>query len=84
MNEKDKVWEEMSKAWDKYIKKAREYCKLSTQFQCDAELLGYCIAQLPWDNDDIENVMEWVQQGADFGENQKNLSERLLEAKEEE
>lgn len=36
MSEKDKVWEEMSKAWDKYIKKAREYCKISTQFQCDA------------------------------------------------
>ena len=84
MREKDKVWEEMSKAWDKYIKKVREYNKLSTQFQCDAELVGYCIAQLPWDNDDIENVMEWVQQGADFGENQKNLSKRLLEAKEEE
>lgn len=83
MNEKDKVWEEMSKAWDNYIKKVREYCKLSTQFQCDAELLGYYIGQLPWD-DDIESVMEWVQQGADFGENQKNLSKRLLEAKEEE
>ena len=83
MSEKDKVWEEMSRAWDKYIKKAREYCKLSTQFQCDAELVGYCIGQLPWD-DGIESVMEWVQQGADFGENQKNLSKRLLEAKEEE
>lgn len=83
MNEKDKVWEEMSKAWDKYIKKVREYCKLSTKFQCDAELVGYCIGQLPWD-DDIESVMEWIQQGADFGENRKNLSKRLLEAKEEE
>ena len=82
MNEKDKVWEEMSKAWDKYIKKVREYNKLSTKFQCDAELIGYCIAQLPWDGDDIENVMEWVQQGADFGENQKILSKRLWGAKE--
>lgn len=83
MNEKDKIWEEMSKAWDKYIKKVREYCKLSTQFQCDAELVGYCIAQLPWD-DNIESVMEWVQQGADFGENQKFVSEQLLKMKEEE
>lgn len=71
MNEKDKVWEEMSKAWDKFIDKAREYCKLSTQFECDAELLGYCIAQLPWDNDDIESVMDWIRQGADFGEHQR-------------
>lgn len=79
MNERDKVWEEMSKAWDNFIKKAREYCKLSTQFQCDAELLGYCIGYLPWDDDDFENVMEWIRQGADFGYDQKNLDRKLSE-----
>lgn len=84
MSEKDKVWEEMSKAWDKFIKKAREYCKLSTQFQCDAEFLGYCIAQLPWDDEDIDNIMEWIQQGAEFGERQRILRKQLSEIKGEE
>lgn len=74
MSDKDKVWIEMGKAWDKFITNARKYCKSSTQFQCDAELLGYCISQLSWDADDMDDVMEWIQQGMAYGETQKLIA----------
>ena len=83
MNEKDKVWYELGKAWDKFTKKAREYCELSTQFQCDAELIGYCIGCLPREGGDIEDVMEWIQQGVDSSESQKIISKQISEMRSE-